>query len=392
MHSVSENSCEYLIEIFNDIEKIEKVRPIWEKMQGHPNSDIDFYLSIIKARKDEWQPYIILLSNKQQPKTMLIGRMEDRQIEIKIGYKVLLKRELRSLTIIYGGILGDNSLEASKILLSELMRTLEKNKIDIVYFNHISVEEPIYQLAKYSPKFYSRDFFPEHSSHWKSSLLGSYEKFYEARSKNTRHNLRRYAKLVDDKLGAKAKFLCLQNEEDFEKIINDTEKVASRTYHRSLEAGFIDNQVTRERVLLALKKKCYLAYIAYVDDEPCAFWNGIKYGDTYYAETTGYLPIYDQYHIGTWLLIKLVQNLCEKNISYIDFGFGDAQYKQNYCDVKTFESSIYIYAPQHKTIFLNLAKATTIKMSNYAENILIRWKLKDKIKTSWRKRLTQSNN
>lgn len=356
-------------------------------MQSHPNSDIDFYLSVIKAKKDDFRPYIILLFKRQQPHTLLIGRIEDRHIEIKFGYKVLTRHKLRSLSIIHSGVLGNNSLETSKILMTELLRILDTGIIDTIYFSSISVEQPLYQLLNDISK-YRRDFFPQQSAHWKSSLLGSYKNFYEARSKNTRHNLRRYEKLVNEKLGERVEFLCLQHENDFEKIMNDTEKVASKTYHRGMGAGFTDNRLTRERVLIALKKKCYLAYIAYVDNEPCAFWNGIKYGDTYFTETTGYLPIYDQYHIGTWLLIKLVQDLCEKNISYIDFGFGDAQYKQNYCDIETFESSIYIYVLKPKTIFLNLVRACTMKMSNYVVSILIRWELKDKIKKIWRKKLT----
>ena len=343
----------YNIIVARNKREIEAIRDSWEKLQVHPNADIDYYLMLNDALPEIVRPHITALYFDGEIKSLLIGRIENRQLDFKMGYLSILKPKVRLLTIVYGGWLGDMSISNCRLLISAMLDVLRQGEADIVFFNHLDVQSDLFQAAVTLPNIISRDYFPIISLHWKASLSGSYENFCNARSKNTRHNLRRYSKMLSDKYANRIKYICFRDASEFEKIMCDTESVASKTYHRALGAGFIDNVVSRERIRLALKRKQFRAYMAYIDDIPCAFWNGFVHNDTLYTDTTGYNPIYEKYHIGTWLLIKIIQDLCDEQIAFIDFGFGDAFYKQNFCDLNSQESPAYIYAPSFKGALLN---------------------------------------
>ena len=47
-----------------------------------------------------------------------------------------------------------------------------------------------------------------------------------------------------------------------------------------------------------------------IDDKPCAFWNGTRYGKTFFTWTTGYDPAFNDDRLGLFLLVKLVEALC----------------------------------------------------------------------------------
>ncbi|GAF75893.1 unnamed protein product, partial [marine sediment metagenome] len=53
-------------------------------------------------------------------------------------------------------------------------------------------------------------------------------------------------------------------------------------------------------------------------------------------------------------MAKMFEALClEKNVDAIDFGFGDAQYKESFSDVSWMEASVYIFAPRLYPLVVN---------------------------------------
>jgi hypothetical protein len=73
------NDCK--IVTATNFEEIEAIRPIWEQMQSDephpiPNADIDRYLSVVKTRGDDVQPYIMVMKCGGRPVAIMIGRIE----------------------------------------------------------------------------------------------------------------------------------------------------------------------------------------------------------------------------------------------------------------------------------------------------------------------------
>lgn len=84
------------LSVIQNLEGIEKIRPVWEQMQSNerypvPNTDIDRYLAVVKSSEAPVRAYIIPLSMFGVPKAMLIGRIENIQLKYQLGYRIFLR-------------------------------------------------------------------------------------------------------------------------------------------------------------------------------------------------------------------------------------------------------------------------------------------------------------
>jgi CelD/BcsL family acetyltransferase involved in cellulose biosynthesis len=104
----------------------------------------------------------------------------------------------------------------------------------------------------------------------------------------------------------------------------------------------------------------------------------------------GYDPDYGKYSPGMYLIMKVIEGFCgasgEKEISGIDFGLGDAQYKQILGNVQWQDASAYIFAPTLRGLGLNALRTPIIAVDRAGRRALERMKLLPKVKKLWRQR------
>jgi len=357
------------IVIAKTLDEIEAIRPIWEQMQAkepYPviNADINTYLSMLKASGDDVKPYVMVLRQNEQPVAMIIGRMAKRQLKLKLGYKTLFRPSLSCLTVVYGGILGQPNSEICSTIIRELMQVLRRGEADIIFFKQLRTHSHIYRAARTVPSLWCRSHFPVLDAHWKAFLPNSYEEFLHSRSKNTRHNIRRYSKKLVCKYSERLSTKCFTEANQIDQLFKDTVEVAEKTYQHGLAAAFVDDIKTRSLINFFVDRKWLIAYLLYIDGKPCAFWNGIRYGKTFFTLTTGYDPAYRNDRLGLFLLVKMFKALClEENVDAINFGFGDAQYKESFCDVSWPEASVYIFAPRLYPVAVNILQSAVTGLS-----------------------------
>lgn len=168
----------------------------------------------------------------------------------------------------------------------------------------------------------------------------------------------------------------------------DIEKVAAKTYHRGINAGFSDNDENRRRISLLAEKNWLRAYVMYIAQQPVAFWIGTIYGPTYFLNFTGYDPDFEKHEVGTISFLKMLEDLCRRaDVTTLDFGSGDAFYKRKFCDSCSNETIAFILARTPKGITLGLLLFAFRGISQGLSRLLVRFDLKDKIKKMWRRRL-----
>lgn len=346
--------------VARSVEEVKAIRPIWQEMQHNqphpiPNSDIDRYLSILESQKEQMQPYIILFRQKGKPVAIVVARLENHQLKCKIGYKVVLNPSLRCLTVVYGGVLGNLNENTCAMVIKHLQSVLRIGEADMVFFNQLKTDAPMYRTARKIPTLCCRSHFPVLNAHWKAFLPNSFEEFLHSRSKNTRHNIRRYSKRLVCKYSERLSIKCFTAANQIDQLFKDTVEVAEKTYQHGLAMAFVDDIKTRRLINFFVDHKWLIAYLLYIDGKPCAFWHGIRYGKTFFTLVTGYDPAYYNDRLGLFLLVKMCEALCLKeNVDAIDFGFGDAQYKESFCDVSWMEASVYIFAPRLYPVTVNL--------------------------------------
>jgi CelD/BcsL family acetyltransferase involved in cellulose biosynthesis len=376
------------LRILRSTAEIESVRNLWTAWQCHPNSDLDFFLAVIQTRPNVLRPHVVLASRGGVPEALLVARFETNTVRINIGYKTLCRLPVRSMTVIYSGLLGKASAEVTAALCRTMEESAAEAGADLVDFSPLKTDSVLAQAARQNGSLLSRDFFPRFNEHWAVHLPGSYEAFFKGLSTNTRHNLRRYSKRFLDAFGKDMTIRKFRQRSELDEFVADAETIAKKTYHRGLGVGFTDKAETRQLLGLGCDQQWFRGWVLYLQNVPCAFWDGLLYGRTFFTSTTGYDPAYHEYRLGNFLLQKVIEDLIQNEAAAaVDFGFGDAQYKQDLCDVHWQETALYRFMPTLKGVSANLMRTPVMVLDRGGRKILTRTRLLQRFKSFWRKRL-----
>jgi hypothetical protein len=284
--NLSENPGNWKATIIRTLDQIETIRPVWEKMQANEpypviNADIDRYLSVLQAAEDECRPLIMILKQNDQPRAMVIGRLERHAIAMRLGYKTLLKPKLRSMTVVYGGILGQPDEGVSALLVRELMKLLRQREVDAIFFNHMRADSCIFHISGKLPGVLIRGYFPKVENHWSMSVPENLEGFYQARSKKHRGNLKRYISKLEKEYPNQVRIITYTEEDDLDEAIKAASQISCLTYQHGLDSGFTDNPRTRVLLTTAARQGWLRMSVLYINREAGAFQVGQHYGKQY---------------------------------------------------------------------------------------------------------------
>jgi hypothetical protein len=292
--------------------------------------------------------------------------------------------------ITHTGLLGNSSEGNARFLVDSVLKSLKEGEADVAWFHGIDQDSAFYRIARGAGGMFTRDHFPQSILRWIVRLPGTYEEFFRGLSSKTRNNLKRHAKKLQKSFAGQMEIRTFRHPSDLEWVLRDTEIVASKTYQRGLEAGFILNDETRRVMTLAANRGWLRAYLLYISDKPSAFLTGFSYRKTYFGATTGYDPELREFAPGVFLLQRLLEDICEDGtVSEVDFGFGDAQYKRELCDTPRLDGSFLLFAPNLRGVSLNLMRAPLVFATRYARSVLNHAHLLQEIKKAWRGHLAR---
>jgi len=381
----------YSLEVVKSIAEVHALREEWQALPRDPNADLDFYLTVIESHEEILRPHVIVVRREGVVKAMVVGRLERKRLEVALGYRKVSTRPIRFLMLIHGGALGEDSDELASPIVASIMKTMRDGEADIVWFYGLEQNSALYRAARKAGSPASRDFFPTRLGRWRGRIPPTYEALLRQLSPNARHNLKRYAKRLQATYGEQLSIRNFRRPDDLETVLSDTEAIASRTYHRGLGVGFANNAETRQLMALAANQGWLRACVLYIAGKPVAFWNGFLYRRTFYTWTTGYDRDLSELRPGTFLLQKMFEELCaEKAADEVDFGFGDAQYKRDWCDHEQVQASFMLFAPTLQGIALNCFRTPLMATSKLVRNVLARTGAMQSLKKKWRARLAQA--
>ena len=119
-----------------------------------------------------------------------------------------------------------------------------------------------------------------------------------------------------------------------------------------------------------MERGWFRAYVLYVDDEPCAFWMGFGYRGVFRTGLTGYDPAYAEYHVGTFVLMRMLDDLArEDGFHTVDYGFGDAEYKRTFGTDSWQEADVFVFARTARGIWLNLARTSIAGLDRASRSV-----------------------
>ena len=94
---------------------------------------------------------------------------------------------------------------------------------------------------------------------------------------------------------------------------------------------------------------------------------------------------------GTFLIMRVMEGLCghaeDENVTQVDWGLGDAEYKALLGTHEWQEASVYVFAPTIEGLALNLIRTPAMVADVQLKRVLQRAKLLRRVKRLWRNRL-----
>jgi hypothetical protein len=377
---------EYKIKEYVGLPALQDVKTLWEQWQHHPNADFDFFSTIVKSRPLVINPIVLLLFKNNMPIALAAGRLEKEPLPISFGYLTISKSPRLVFTIVYGGLMGTWDKEGSSVLLNYLRTTMMPHeKIDAVHFAAMRSEHPVYCETNRIVPFLMKDIGLKNNIHWWLDRPETFEAFQKRINSKHRSQLRNKEKKLIEFTGGALETKVFKTPEDVDIFCETAETIAQATYLRGLGQGFYHNQEMRNRLELASSKNWMRGFVLYANKKPCAFWLGTLYQGIFYLDYTGFNADLKDFAAGQILFIKMVESLCtDKTVKAIDFGFGDAVYKQRYGDSNFTESDLFVFRNTMTMILLNLTRKTAALVRIVAEQTLKRFDLLARIKKHWR--------
>jgi Acetyltransferase (GNAT) domain len=354
---------------------------------------MDFVRFILQIRPECKNPYVVSIQNGTEPNALLIGRLERPRVAIKVGYLQVARPELRVISFLYGGLLGTLDQQSSDALVGTIVDRLKIGDADAVYFSHVRQDSPLARSLQAVPGRFRRDVFPAVQFHRSLRIPENVDAFYAGLSPKVRKNQKWQAKKLLESFEQQVEVRSYTLPDDLDIVFRHVDQIASTTYQRGLGVGFADTAEMRGRFELAARMGWLQAFILYLAGKPAAFWVGTRYRNRFFSDFMGYDATHAKYSPGMYLVLKGIEHFClqtgPKRITEIDFGLGDAQYKQVLATDSWTEQSCYLYALNLPGATLNVSRTLTGLIDKSARAVLRKLKLEDCVKTGWRKRVAR---
>jgi hypothetical protein len=388
-------SIKYSIKILTRAEEIECIRQVWESYEAADEykagaSQMDRFLTEIRCSGGAIRPYVIMINDRDGGSSLLVGKIEYRDLLCNIAYKKFATFKIKYLTIIYGGLLGKDWGDKGKAVCDIFREILSRGEVDAVFMNQLHIENRLQDILKSQFCCFRRAWFIKPLIHWRTSIGKSFEAYKKNISRKCVAEVRRYRKKLNNACNNNVRTCCYTGLEDCEYLVKIAAGITKMSYKNSINAGFHDEAVTRSLMRLEAKSGDLRAYILYGGDRAIAFEYGYIYKGIYFMEHMGYDPDYSAYSPGTILFFSALERIYgDGDIHFIDYGFGDAQYKRKYADIFWQEKAVHIFRLGFKAMwalaFFNLCNFIAFVL----DGAVTKTGLRAKLKSSWRRALAR---
>lgn len=370
-----------------------ELKDFWARCPTHRDADFDFYLFNLRNSPEVVRPHVIVLYRDGRPHAMLVGRLEKRCVDVRLGYIRLLRLRFRTLTFMYGGVLGDISFAAdAKDVISCIERSLRAGEADAAFLEYLPVGSPLHSCARSLPNQVRVNHFAKPRIH-RIRTLPSGASFMESLPSYERNNQRRRARRLAETFGDRMRIECFHDASALQRLMEHAESIAEKSYQRGLGVGFVNTPETRKRLELEAQKKWLRASILYLKDQPCSFWIGSYHNGTLYGDYMGFDREYGKYGPGMYLTINVIEEIRREEgnqgAARIDFGIGDSEWKSILGNQSWREEMVCIFAPTATAVGVNSLQTLVAAFDRAGRAILQRSNLLPRVKLAWRGRIAR---
>jgi hypothetical protein len=376
------------VEVARTFADVERLALLWDAIPWQrEEAERAFFLARARARPDTLAPFAIFVLDGERPVGALAGRIDSRRLPAKLGYTTLYAPRVRLLHVIDGGVYLPEpaTLEAAQ---AAVRAALQAREFDAVALPHLPLDSPVLDAFESLGGPWRHQRRTRAQPRRRLVLPDSFEQFVASRSANTRWRIRRDARRLAAAFGDDLSLEIVREPSQLERLFTDAERIARATYQRALGAGFADTPERRALTDVALANGWLRGYLLYLRGEPIAFWICSVYRGTLLIRLTGYDQAYAELRVGLFLLTKVIEDaIDDPAVAIVDFGQGEAAYKQQLGDTSELERDLIVFAPTLRAVRINLLRNIVLVFADGARRALDATQLTDRVRSGWRDRL-----
>ena len=381
-----------LVRIARTVAQVEGLRETWNSWCEDPNADLEFYLASARCRPDFIRPHVMVVYRDGRPDCMLVGRLEHCQLKLKVGYTTLFEPTVKRLFFLQGGFFGNVSEENSQLLAQRLKLCLQRGEADCVEIIRATKDSTLYRAAEKKFGFFCRGHYtPLHEHRW-LELPGTFKEFLQGLSRKNRHELRRHEKKLAEDFAGRTRIQCYRHENEVDELAQEVEKISCKTYQRGLGVGFRPDAEVLESLRTTARNGGLRGCVLYLDEQPCAFFIGKHYRNTFHGNFMGFDPQFGKYSPGLLVLMHSIEDCFDPKLraTQFDLGWGDRQYKRVICNHSRQDGPLYLYAFSWNGLRLNFLRSAALFLDLIARRWLAKSTVLQKAKKAWQGRLQKS--
>jgi hypothetical protein len=366
------------------LEGLDEVRAYWEQWQTHVNSDLAQFELLCRLRPEIVLPCVLVVERDSVPQALVATRLERVRVAPSIGYLQLARVPARVLAVIHEGVLGQLDAASAAEVVQHLWALLAAGEADAIDFHYLPEDSVLLRaLHQQGPRGFCEK-TPRWSTH-RQMLLPTQGGLMETLRGKHRTHLRKREKELEQAFAGRIVWRWLVHFDDIPALCAKLEKVAAITYQRGLGAGFFDNEEFRRRFELFASRSQLRVQFLEIDGHARAFWFGFVYRDGFHSSEPGYDPALREYEVGTLMFVRMVDELAREGVRQLDFGLGDAYYKERFGHRTWRETSVRLFAPTLKGVVLMGYMRLFAVVEQAARRFVARFGLADRLKNAWRR-------
>lgn len=182
--------------------------------------------------------------------------------------------------------------------------------------------------------------------HCRIKWEGSTESYLSSLGRESRRNLRRYAKHLFEDKAIQCRVRRFELEDDVGTFVRDASRVFAASYQSQVPGLRLTEDSTEAvQIATAAHHKAFLGHILYIDDEPAAFHHGVVHGDCYFVLQMAYDERWARRQIGGALFLAVLKDIEFRGpkVRLLDYMGGVTLFKLRTTNEKTMTQSFYLF-------------------------------------------------
>jgi CelD/BcsL family acetyltransferase involved in cellulose biosynthesis len=323
------------IRILNDLISFAAIRADYEKLHSRiPDASI-------------YQSYAYVYSvidNLFNKKIFIVAVYENRELVgvVTFAHKAIFRKKILFSPLTKNDsfcsvLISDEREDIAKAMAECIKTSIRPALIYIPYYKTGDVGMKLISNSLLATGYFEKS-WSQAISHQIYSNTG-YMGYLSTKSKKSIHNI-------------KTKINTLQREHPFsiqvnrqvsaEEIINALGNIQRRSWLARRGINFVD-EFPLKPILIELHRSEICDFIELlIGGEPIAFYVTYRTKDTIYLMYTGLDESYAKYNVGSILLLHIIKVYFDAGFRFIDFSFGDAEYKRYWANkIVYYNRSVY---------------------------------------------------